>query len=560
MKQKDNMPRTAVDLEVSPDLGVETSQCQAISEEVSRQLADLLHVLGIPGVPAVKFATMRNNDKLLRLVVNGEQCLYPNELLWRIQSFMNNTLLAQIPISEVIKAAKANHVEFLSLSCLEIIKQQPAVLFGIDQAAAYQELLSMTNTQSGVWPSSPDWLLPIIHKVLNLKFSIADWQVVANVLCESLMKGRSSDEVAEDLIATFHPEVVEIHVSKDYLRQLTTNDTVSGRDKFSMVRDGLFYELGIKYPDFCFVPVENFNAETFSFKINNITTLPRTGLPQDRLLVNDTPDRLENFSGKPAINPVYWNECSHIDSKYQADAVSIGLTTWNSIEYMTLCMAAELKKYGICFVSRRSVQYELDQVALAFPALVKAVLSRFSLDSITRMIRNLAAEEISVRNLRLILEWLLDYDYIVSDSAQFIIFDNRLPLHEKPSAHQIIHPANLTSFVRTGLKRYISHKYTRGGNTLVVYLLDPQIERLLPKCDSDSMPLNDDTRNRILKAVRQELREMQPSVVILTTIDVRASLRNILAPEFPKLPVVAYQELSPDMNIQPIARRISWEK
>ena len=47
------------------------------------------------------------------------------------------------------------------------------------------------------------------------------------------------------------------------------------------------------------------------------------------------------------------------------------------------------------------------------------------------------------------------------------------------------------------------------------------------------------------------------SPVILTSLGVRARLRRELEKEFPQLSVVSYQELNPDMNIQPIAR-ISW--
>jgi hypothetical protein len=41
---------------------------------------------------------------------------------------------------------------------------------------------------------------------------------------------------------------------------------------------------------------------------------------------------------------------------------------------------------------------------------------------------------------------------------------------------------------------------------------------------------------------------------VLTTSDIRSRLRQELHVEFPAVAVVSYQELSPDMNIQPIAR------
>jgi type III secretion protein V len=177
----------------------------------------------------------------------------------------------------------------------------------------------------------------------------------------------------------------------------------------------------------------------------------------------------------------------------------------------------------------------------------------------------------------------------VADSTRYIVFDARLPVSRQPDETWLNDPVNLTSFVRSGMKRYVSHKYTRGQSTLIVYLLDPQIERILlehqaPRTSEQGQsppftaalailstrthqaprtneqghsPLDENERNKILQAVRAEVGELSGSTsvpAILTTIDVRPALREILAPEFPRLPVLAYQELSPDMNIQPIAR------
>jgi type III secretion protein V len=37
-------------------------------------------------------------------------------------------------------------------------------------------------------------------------------------------------------------------------------------------------------------------------------------------------------------------------------------------------------------------------------------------------------------------------------------------------------------------------------------------------------------------------------------MDIRRTVRKLIEPDHPNLAVLSYQELSPDMNIQPIAR------
>ena len=120
----------------------------------------------------------------------------------------------------------------------------------------------------------------------------------------------------------------------------------------------------------------------------------------------------------------------------------------------------------------------------------------------------------------------------------------------------------LTEYVRAALKRYISHKYTRGQSTLIVYLLDPQIEETVRSSvqhtsSGSYLALEPEITQEILAAVRNEVGNLPPSAqqpVVLTTMEIRRYFRKLVELEFPHLAVLSYQELSPEMNIQPIAR------
>src|SRR5262249_25707535 len=151
---------------------------------------------------------------------------------------------------------------------------------------------------------------------------------------------------------------------------MTTADSDSERDKFAMMRDGLFYELGLRYPKFRFVPVEGLKPNSFTFKISHLTTLPRIGLQPNECLVNDTPDRLRllNIQGKAAINPANGNECGIIDTTFQHIALSADLTTWNQMAYLVLCFSTDLRENGDCFLHRQAVQNSFEQLERAFPA------------------------------------------------------------------------------------------------------------------------------------------------------------------------------------------------
>ena len=111
--------------------------------------------------------------------------------------------------------------------------------------------------------------------------------------------------------------------------------------------------------------------------------------------------------------------------------------------------------------------------------------------------------------------------------------------------------------VRLFSKKYISYKYTRGSSSLSVFLMDPQIEKRLSQFDD---PLTDEEKSRLIEAVEKEFKgavNVVQTTTILTSMEVRRALREVLKRKFPNLVVLSYQELAPETNIQPIAR-ISW--
>jgi len=260
-----------------------------------------------------------------------------------------------------------------------------------------------------------------------------------------------------------------------------------------------------------------------------------------------------------ADNPANRNDAALIALADRDKAEQAGLNTWDQLGYLVLCLSSELRAHSICFVDRDFATRCLDQLSHAFPDLVDAAREQLSVEQITRVFRALVAEEIPIRNMRRVLEQIITFDFIIADPGKYIIFDDRLPVHETMQADV----QHLAAYVRMGMSRYISHKYTRGQNTLIVYLLDPAIEQSLAMggvLQIDGMldsHLSASERDAIINAVRAEVDGLPASAsmpAILTSIDARLAMRSLIAAELPYLPVLAYNELAPDMNIQPIAR------
>ncbi len=346
---------------------------------------------------------------------------------------------------------------------------------------------------------------------------------------------------SELFIPMVTPIVLEV---SDALVPYVDSRQDGGRFLFELIpfmRDGLFVELGVRFPGVRARANPGLPPGSYQIQINEVPVV--TGQATlDHILVNDTADRLRlmNIEGFEAVNPATRHPAAWVPAQHKELLEAAGLTTWDVPGYIILHLAAVLRRHAREFVGVQEVQAMLDQLEKAFPAVVKEVIPKVvSVLKLTDILQRLVEEEISVRDMRGVLQAVAEFGQIEADNVM------------------------LTEHVRAALRRYVSHKYGRGTNTLVVYLLDPQIEEAIRgsikrTSAGTHLALEPDIAQEIVQAVKNECGHLPPSAqrpVILTAMDIRRYVRKLLEYEFnPPFSVVSYQELSPDLNIQPVAR------
>jgi type III secretion protein V len=307
------------------------------------------------------------------------------------------------------------------------------------------------------------------------------------------------------------------------------------------MRDGLFVELGVRFPGVRARGNPGLPPGAYQIQINEVPVV--TGQATlGHILVNDTVDRLRlmNIEGFEAVNPATRQPAAWVPEQNKEMLEAAGLTTWDVSGYIILHLASVLRRQAREFLGVQEVQSMLDQLEKAFPAIVKEVVPKVvNVLKLTDVLGRLVEEEISIRDMRGILQAIAEHGQTEADSVM------------------------LTEHVRSSQKRYVSHKYARGTNTLIVYLLDPQIEDAIRSSIKRTsagthLALEPDIAQEIVQAVKNECGHLPPTAqrpVILTSMDIRRYVRKLLEYEFnPPFSVVSYQELSPELNIQPVAR------
>ncbi|MEO6723098.1 MAG: hypothetical protein ABIN67_22220 [Ferruginibacter sp.] len=91
--------------------------------------------------------------------------------------------------------------------------------------------------------------------------------------------------------------------------------------------------------------------------------------------------------------------------------------------------------------------------------------------------------------LRIILtiyQAIIDFDYVVADGINKIVFDNRLTTPHPPDKIWLLDPDNYADFARINLKNYLGNSLTNGSYALTVFLLNQQTEKNILYTDLDS--------------------------------------------------------------------------
>jgi flagellar biosynthesis component FlhA len=519
----------------------------AIAGAIESALAALLVRYGVPGTIQLTL-TADGTDappaKFLRLKIGGETVRYGDELLQHAWCYAHavpldpqvNAAFVQTRLAELANALdeadSSPIVEFFALISAQALEMEPALLLNEAQCAAYSDALDPAPAV-GV-----EGLRRVLRQLLALHISIANRGAIAEALAED----GSEQSVVERLVTALRRNSIDIHLSKTSVRDLTTSLAGDASTLFPFLRDGLFSELGIPMPRYRFVIDDGQRTGSFAFRANDFVSIPLFSLPPGTIMVNDSEDRLrvQGFTEARSItNPATGQPNALIAASRDQEAQALGFTTWSRIGHLILSFAEFLRRHGWCTVDRTGVETQLRTLASAYPVLVETVGARCSADAVTAVTRALVRDRVSAQNLRGVLESLLDFD-MAERSAR----GTNTPPHASPEA---------VARVRVGLGPAIAHVAARRTDTVVVYLLDPAIERLASASDEEF----DAQAEQILGALRNELAYLPPTAqvpCVLTAAASRHRLQRLIAREHPRMMVIAHEELPPYRNVQPVAR------
>jgi type III secretion protein V len=305
------------------------------------------------------------------------------------------------------------------------------------------------------------------------------------------------------------------------------------------LRRALYFDLGVPFPGINLRNNDSLRALSYALLIHEVP-VARGVLEKNRLLVRESRANLEMLSLEvkeseqflPGV-PSIWVEESKGDLLAQA---GIGCMTHPRI--LAYHLSLMLTRHASEFIGMQQAKFLLDRMEAVAPDLVREATRLLPVQKIAEIFQRLVRERISIRNLSVILEALVDW----AGREKDIVL--------------------LTEQVRGALKRQISYMHSGGLNILPVVLLQPDVEDLVRKAIRQTssgayLALAPEASTAFLAALHKETDEAlkrHQAPVLLTSMDIRRYVRRLIEPEFYDLPVLSYQELTPEITTQPIAR------
>ncbi|MGB9599919.1 MAG: FHIPEP family type III secretion protein, partial [Myxococcota bacterium] len=174
----------------------------------------------------------------------------------------------------------------------------------------------------------------------------------------------------------------------------------------------------------------------------------------------------------------------------------------------------------------------IEELSGKYPALVKEVIPRvIGVNTLSEILKNLLSEQLSIRNMKSILETI----------------DRYAPFEKNPNL--------LSEFVRVSLARQSCMDFSEDGR-MRVYILSQNINKIIYDSIANIqgeqvLSINPEDARRIIEAIKNAVKNSDCRPVIITDFELRRFIRKIIEYEMPFVGVLSLKEISPDVRIEP---------
>lgn len=258
-------------------------------------------------------------------------------------------------------------------------------------------------------------------------------------------------------------------------------------------------------------------------------------LKSRHLLAMDPGTVATPINGTPTKEPAFGLDALWISDGDKERAQLSGYTVVDSATVITTHITELIRSHMHELVGRHETQQLIDKVQKETPKVVEELIpSQLSVGQVQQVISHLLREQVSIRDMRTILETLADW------------------------APTVKHPEKLAEQVRRRLSRTVTARYITDEKTLSIVSLNGSLERQLAdavqQTDEGSYlavepALGQALISRLSKNA-EKFMEIGATPIILAPTHLRSALFHFVERFVPGYAVISHQEVTPNTKVQ----------
>jgi flagellar biosynthesis protein FlhA len=263
----------------------------------------------------------------------------------------------------------------------------------------------------------------------------------------------------------------------------------------------------------------------------------RGDLMRDHYLAMNPGGEVGSVKGVPTVEPTYGIEALWIKEQHREEAIAKGYTVVDLATVMTTHLSDIIRKHAYELIGRQEVQSLLDTLKETHPKVVEELVpNQMSLGGVVKVMQNLLAEQVPVRDFLTVVEAIADWAPTIKNLDQ------------------------LTEYVRQALFRTITKQYqTEAGDVMVISLAQPLERKIAESIErteqGEFLAIEPPVAQLMMQKLAVQLEKFAPlnlQPVVLCSTQIRLHFKKLVDRFIPNLTVLSYDEIMANVKIQSI--------
>lgn len=306
------------------------------------------------------------------------------------------------------------------------------------------------------------------------------------------------------------------------------------QENIEQVRSNLFADIGVRVPPIAIRSDAALESEQFRIDLEGVPVTDGIILIE-HLLVTDETVHLDLMSVPYQVRPalIGRHDSVWVANSHRQRLEDAGITFHEPVAVLTEVLLRVVRRYASDFIDVQEIRFLLSQVEDDYGDLVKEAIGTSSLQKISEVLRRLVEEDVPINNLRVILQAIVEW------------------------GAQIQSPYALAEHARIGLARQICHRHSEMNRIVSAYLLTRETEDAVRASvhqgsGAPSVNIPEEISRPIIEQLKNKFNGNDAEIVrtVLTAMDIRRPIRNLLIRNDINLPVLSYQEIAPEFSVQ----------